>query len=328
LKKKFDWRAPLLFALLTFLLLIVAYLGAGYLVYVSLTRVQARCESPFLEGKRDNTPSSFFARYGDSDLIVDDEPYRMPEYETVEFLARDEDIQIRGWFVPSEAESKQVVIVVHGLRMCRHDPTVLIPAGMLHRNDFNVLLIDLRNHGDSQITDGRTAAGNREFRDILGAFDWLLARGYESGHIGILGISLGGGASLIAFGAEPQVAAIWVDSTFADIREVLEDELKRNHYPSLVANAGDIVARIAGINLTEYSPLISIQNHHDRPIFITHGTDDLRLKVNFAQDLFAAAGSHAELWLVPELDHVEAIYRIPDEYEKRMVRFFEGTLGN
>lgn len=317
---------PYMLGLVIFLL-IISYLGGGYLVYDSLTRVQANCESRFMDDKRDNTPAAFFARYGDSDLIVDDEPYRMSDYETIEFSARDEDITIHGWFVPTETESEQVVIVVHGLRMCRRDPTVLIPAGMLHRNNFNVLLIDLRNHGDSDVTDGRTAAGNREFRDILGAFDWLVSQGYEAEHIGIVGISLGGGASLIAFGEEPEIAAIWLDSTFADIRETVEDELARNGYPLLLISASDLIANMTGINLAEYSPLESIQNHQERPIFLTHGTGDLRLKVEFAQDLFAAAGSKAELWLVPDFDHVEAIYRISDEYEERLVAFFKGALG-
>jgi uncharacterized protein len=326
LRKRLMSYLPYISALVI-LILIIGYFGAGYLIYDSLTRVQARCESPFMDGKRDNTPAAFFARYGDSDLIVNDEPYRMSNYESVEFLARDEDITIRGWFVPSATESEQVVIVVHGLRMCRRDPTVLIPAGMLYRNGFNVLLIDLRNHGDSDVTDGRTAAGNREFRDILGAFDWLVAQDYEAENIGIVGISLGGGASLIAFGEEPQIAAIWVDSTFADIREAAEDELTRNGYPTILMGASDFVANAAGINLAEYSPLESIQNNQERPIFLTHGTGDLRLKVDFSQDLYAAAGSNAELWLIDGLDHVEAIYRIPDEYEQGLVAFFEGALG-
>ena len=44
---------------------------------------------------------------------------------------------------------------------------------MLHRAGFGVLLIDLRNHGASDIDNGRWAGGSKEFLDALGAWDWL-----------------------------------------------------------------------------------------------------------------------------------------------------------
>ena len=45
---------------------------------------------------------------------------------------------------------------------------MLTPAGMLWRNGFNVLLIDLRDTGDSTFQDGRSTIGNEEHRDVLG----------------------------------------------------------------------------------------------------------------------------------------------------------------
>ena len=68
-----------------------------------------------------------------------------------------------------------VVIVTHGLNGCKCDPNALTVAGMLHRNGFNVLLYDMRNHGQSDIDNGRAAIGNKEFQDVLGAWDWLIA---------------------------------------------------------------------------------------------------------------------------------------------------------
>jgi uncharacterized protein len=305
---------------------VVVVMGAGYYIYDSLTQIPPRCEGAAMNDKRENTPAAFFARYAETDLIVDDTPYRMPNYEDVEFSARGDDLTIRGWFVPSETPSENVVIVVHGLRVCRRDPTVLLPAGMLHRNGFNVLLLDLRNHGDSDIQDGRTSAGNREYRDILGAFDYLVVQGYAPEHIGLVGISLGGGAAVIAFGEEPQLAALWVDSTFSDIRLAVESELARNNYPSFLANAAGLVSQFTGVNLFERSPLQAMANSGNRPVFIAHSRGDLRLSYTFAESLYAAAGENVELWLVDNFDHVEAIYRIPEEYEQRLAGFFGQAL--
>jgi uncharacterized protein len=311
---------------LILVIIFLAFLAGGYFIYDSLTQIPPRCEGQAMKDKRENSPAAFFARYAETDLIVDDTPYRMPDYQDVSFSARGDEITIRGWFIPSDTASDNVVIVVHGLRVCRRDPTVLLPAGMLHRNGFNVLMIDLRNHGDSDIQDGRTSAGNREYRDILGAFDWLVAQGYSPEHIGLVGISLGGGAAVIAFGEEPQLAALWVDSTFSDIRLAVEGELSRNGYPTILANAAGLISQLTGVNLLERSPLQAMANNANRPVFIAHSRGDLRLSYSFGESLYAAAGNNAELWLVDGLDHVEAIYRIPEEYEARLLGFFGEAL--
>src|SRR5690349_12045407 len=118
------------------ILIFLAFVVGGYFIYDSLTRIPPRCEGVAMNDKRENTPAAFFARYSETELIVDDTPYRMPSYQDVEFSARGDNLTIRGWFIPSDTPSENVVIVVHGLRVCRRDPTVLLPAGMLHRNGF------------------------------------------------------------------------------------------------------------------------------------------------------------------------------------------------
>ncbi|HLO35912.1 MAG TPA: alpha/beta fold hydrolase, partial [Candidatus Deferrimicrobium sp.] len=108
-----------------------------------------------------------------------------------------------------------MVILVHGYNACRRDWTVLLPAGMLHQAGFGVVVPDLRNHGDSDIDDGRWAGGAKEYRDVLGAFDWLRAHGVPGERIGIFGASLGAATATIATGEEPGVAALWADSSYA-----------------------------------------------------------------------------------------------------------------
>ena len=63
------------------------------------------------------------------------------------------------------------MILVHGLGGCKNAIDVLVPAGMLWRHGFSVLLIDLRNIGESDFVDGRSTAGNVEYQDVLGAWD-------------------------------------------------------------------------------------------------------------------------------------------------------------
>ena len=62
---------------------------------------------------------------------------------------------------------------------------MLLAAGMLHKAGMAVLLIDLRNHGDSTVVNGRYAAGTREYRDVLGGWDWLVAQGHPAARTGV-----------------------------------------------------------------------------------------------------------------------------------------------
>ena len=98
------------------------------------------------------------------------------------------------------------MILVHGLKSCRRDENVLMPAGMLRRHGFGVLLIDLRDHGDSDDEDLRFAGGTEEYLDVLGAWDWLAAQGVPKDRIGILGMSFGAATTVIAGGEEPRRA--------------------------------------------------------------------------------------------------------------------------
>ena len=99
---------------------------------------------------------------------------------------RDAGIEVAGWWIPAAASPSgapaPTVIVVHGFTACRHDHAVLLPAGMLYMHGFSVLLVDLRDHGDSTREDGRFAGGDpargpfMEPADIGGAVIYTLSQ--------------------------------------------------------------------------------------------------------------------------------------------------------
>jgi len=72
------------------------------------------------------------------------------EYESVSFLSRDDELTLRGWYL-SANDSEQVIIVVHGGDENRVDPSIGIldiAAGLVNHG-YNVLMFDLRGHGES-----------------------------------------------------------------------------------------------------------------------------------------------------------------------------------
>lgn len=309
-------------AVVLILLAGAGYMVGGYIVFDRSTRVEAHCGGRFTG----NTPASFT-----SDQL-DTTPYLMPSYEEVSFPSRgDSGVTISAWWVPGSSADAPAVIEVHGLGSCKRSPTVLLPAGMLHRHGYAVLLIDLRNEGDSTVTNGRFAGGVTEYKDALGAWDWVRsAKGVPASHIGLAGMSMGAASALIAIGQEPGVAAVWEDSSFSDIDVAISDEVARNGYPTFLAPAAILVGRLEGVDITSMGPLDAMAKLNGRPIAIIHGTADTRMPIKHAYALIQAVKDHGGnpfVWLVDGVDHTQAVYKQPAEYERRLAEFLGPAIG-
>lgn len=311
----------------------VVYLGIGVYVYNTVSSVEAHCDARPGEGAY--TPSAFAAPADETRAQADMSGYEMSAYQEVQFPSRDDKLTIDGFYVPAQGVDEATapsVILVHGLNDCKRRPFILMPAGMLNRAGFNVLMIDLRDHGDSQIEDGRFAAGTEEYRDVLGAWDWLVnEKHFPPGRIGLYGTSLGAATVIIAAGEEPRVAAVWEDSSYSDIQVAIRAELARYGIPAFMAPAAVLMGKlIAGDDIAQRTPLDEVKKLDGRPIFITHGDADKRLSVQYAYDLsdaVRASGGTVEPWIVHGSGHIDAMFDDTAEYEQKLVAFFKDSLG-
>jgi uncharacterized protein len=243
------------------------------------------------------------------------------------------DVSIAAWWIPSSVGARTpAVILIHGQYSCRHEAEILLAAGMLHRHGYATLLIDLRDHGDSSVEDGRYAGGTEEFADALGAWDWLRARGLPAEHIGLLGISMGAATALIATAEDRRIAAVWGDSSFADIGAMIRDELTLEGVPTWIEPGAVIAGRIiAGDDVTARSPLAAAADLDGRPIFITHGGADTHIKPAYSLQLaeaIRAEGGTVEPWIIPGAEHTRGITIETTAYEARLIAFFDRALGH
>ena len=312
-------------------LVLVGYGVASVIVYERLTSI-----GPCPAAWASNSPSRFTMSGPDGLQLVghhdfDAGPYQMPPPEDVRISSRVAGIELAGWFIAAADPGAPVVVVVHGRGACRRDPTALLPTGMLHRNGFAVLMVDLREHGESTIEDGHFAAGTEEYDDILGAWDWLRAtRSVAPDRIGLAGVSLGAATALIAAGRERGLAGVWADSSHADLPEFIRDELARQGYPTFL-DIGAVVAgrMLRGDNLAAVSPLDGVRMFAGRRLFITHGEADVVIDVRHGHELVAAAhagGTAPGTWFVPDSGHTLAMVDQAAEYERRIVEFFRTAL--
>ena len=137
-------------------------------------------------------------------------------YEDVWLKARGEELTIAAWHIPAE-QATRAIILAHGVGGCRgHDYSLssLHLVTELVESGFTVLMIDLRGHGESDAA--WMTYGMSERRDVLGAVDWLLERGYQPGSIGVLGLSMGGVAGLGAACEDRAIAALNNENACAD----------------------------------------------------------------------------------------------------------------
>lgn len=310
--------------LIVLVLAIVGYVGVGTVVANTLMTITDHCSTE--SENYTNVPESF-VKWDGTPLP---EHWIEETYNAVEFSPRgDTSIRLNGWhLLANEDKATPTVIIVHGLGTCKQHAPNLMTANMLLDGGFNVFILDLREHGASQRLDGRFTAGIEEHLDPLGAYDWLVNEyGTPSDKVAIMGFSLGAGTSSMAFAKEQQLVALWADSPFANLPLTIQYELDRLGIPTFLSGSGIVMARILyGVDLSTANTEDAFGTQRNgRAVYLTHGTADERLSVDFSHRLTEIAQQtdpSFEPWLVEGMGHVEAVWEFTDEYETRLVTFF------
>ena len=128
--------------------------------------------------------------------------------------------------------------------------------------------------------------------------------------------------------ASVAMAATWEDSGFADLVQVLRyQEADRGLWPILV-DLAVLVSRLRGERFAT-RPVDALDNLAGRPIAIVAGEADHYIPFEQAQQIVAAAEAHgrATVWILPGVGHTGAMDHAPAEYQRRMLAFFDGSLG-
>jgi dipeptidyl aminopeptidase/acylaminoacyl peptidase len=315
------------------LFFILIYYGIGFYLANKILKIDPTCG--LHEGSLPNTWSTF-VDHQDYSVLARSQlrknfpfaEYHINKWQEVYFPSRENNIKISGWFF-NYFPDRPIVIVVHGLfpnGKCKPESNLV--ASLLLKNNINVLTIDLRNYGNSSSVSKYENLGLSEYLDVLGAFDFLNQNGFKKYEIGLLGISLGGTSTIFAAKNEPSIKAIWLDSSLAEFKLILKDEVARYGLPHdfgpAVSFAGKILTGIDPIKLSPAFSLTKNQNY-----FFTHGDKDKRVlphHFSFFQKHVKEKNINGSFWLVKNSYHVDAMFKYPDEYGDRMRIFFEKNL--
>ncbi|MDP2948210.1 MAG: alpha/beta fold hydrolase [Chloroflexota bacterium] len=138
--------------------------------------------------------------------------------EDVYFASRD-GTRLHGLHLVGQPEFP-ALLLCHGYFKSLAEPFQL--ACDLNRLGYHLFLIDFRACG---LSGGRyTTVGYREVSDVLGAVDYLRAR-LGDGAIGVVGISMGAVAAIMAAADCLDIGAMVVDSAYADLESAIEEKI-------------------------------------------------------------------------------------------------------
>lgn len=251
------------------------------------------------------------------------------QYEDVEFVSRGGNVTLSGWYIPGE-DKGPTLIFVHGIGGVRSADNLVELASRLAARGFNVLMFDLRCHGES---GGEfVSAGYFERQDVLGAFDFLVGRGVSPDGIGILGVSMGAATTVLAAAEDPSICALVADSPYAKASDLIAQETARKTvFPKWLAPiflpGVQLTARMLhGIDIGALVPEEAVKTL-DYPIMVIHGTADTRIPSEHGTRVYHAAHPESSIWLVPDLDHVDAFSTYPEEYVERVADYFDAQLA-
>ena len=204
---------------------------------------------------------------------------------------------------------------------------------------FHVLVFDLRGHGRSG--GDRIGFGWFERRDVGAALDLLLGRGFRPGRIGIHGTSYGGAVALVSAAAMPELGAVVADSAFADIRDMMQGQIKRRipWFPFVSAFAPGITLMgqlLYRLDFDVMAPERAVPDIAPRPILFIHGSEDPVTPVAHAYRLKAASrNAQDELWILEGLGHTQGVrtgkmYKdsspMREAFLEKVVAFFDKSL--
>ncbi|MDG1995699.1 MAG: alpha/beta hydrolase [Emcibacteraceae bacterium] len=241
------------------------------------------------------------------------------DVETIELLSRNDNVTLSGRWLSDEEQSR-VVVMTHGLEECLSDARFIAAARLFHEADFSVLMVEMRNHGTSERTNGLHGFGSLAALDLLGAWDWVKKKGYSKENIAVYGQSLGGAAALHAGILEPVIATIVADSPMTRIDWVLSDGGAPEPFISLLK----LIGNLHGFNLWR-DPADGFLNDTKQRVLVIHSITDNVTPVKHARYL-VDNNIFADTKIVIEVDdtpHVALAIDHPAMFEEIVIKFIE-----
>ena len=236
-------------------------------------------------------------------------------------LTTADNLELQGWWQPSQ--NGAVILLLGGLGGNRD--AMLAEASLLASRGYGVLTLDYRHCAGAAAT-----VGYREVAELEAMRDFALSQP-DSEWLGVLGFSVGGTTAIRGAARMPEIQAVIAEGNYANFY----DELTAAHAPPLslqwqVQRLVIFFFRLrTGINPRQISPLEDLPGIAPRPLLLIHGEQEAwRTRAQRQLDAaLSAENSQASLWIVPGAGHGAYRSLHQEEYDRRIVDFFDSAHG-
>jgi dipeptidyl aminopeptidase/acylaminoacyl peptidase len=227
-------------------------------------------------------------------------------------------LPLQAWY--ASPQNGAVVILLPGWGGARDG--MLLEAGILARHGYGLLMTEMRS---CPHPSGLTTMGHYEALDLVEAVTWVLDQP-DADHVGALGYSLGGVVALLGAARDDRIEATVAEGGFYDLTADITDQdrdippLKRLMYLTNPL----FFRRTTGVSTRSISPISVIHQIAPQSVLLIYGEHEVG--PGHALEQYEAAGQPKDLWIVPNCGHGGYIHAAPDEWEQRIVTFFDRAL--
>ncbi|HTE46670.1 MAG TPA: alpha/beta fold hydrolase [Gemmatimonadaceae bacterium] len=217
------------------------------------------------------------------------------------------------------------VLLLHGVGANR--AAMLGRAQFLHNDGFTVLAPDFQAHGESP--GEHVTFGARESLDAAAAMAYLREI-MPAERVGVIGVSMGGAATLLGPGPISANAFV-LESVYPTIRQAVSDRLATWFGPFsgigrwFTSPVIGIVGSEIGVSENDLQPISRIGSI-GAPLLLISGTDDRYTPLAEAESLYAHAPARKSFWAVVGAGHEDLHDYVRSEYERRVGGFLARCL--
>ena len=303
------------------IILLVAYVFVG--IYTGMSVATARNYDP----DTTNSPKSWTLGHMEKDLRLFKPDISESDWSPFFISVEYEDHYVDGqrgelhlqWF--QKNTDFKTVIMFPGSKLHNKSSPGLLVAGMFLKHDFNVIMAEYTDHGQSDTDDGLRNFGTHEKYDCVDIWDYVVNTGISEESIYVYGQSMGGTLGLI-LSQYRACSLVITDSAPVNMEELLHGVYEVGKIPWLYPICSSLTAfylRNKRVWLPDLVPnpncrYLMIYNESDIMVNIKHlhKFDELAKKGIIKSEIFSG-------------DHMGGPFLETERYMKTIVDFFYGN---
>lgn len=268
------------------------------------------------------------------------------QYEDISLRSSD-DVPLKGWFVPAKEGKKDRLVVVtnpmpfsrygyskdhQGLfKITKREVELLKPVKHLHDHGYDVVIIDLRNHGESGVgTGGYCTVGMEEWRDVVALLHWIGDHeDLAEKKMGFFAQCTGANAVIKAMAEESELFenASCLFALQPVSSDVFTKQILKNQYPlfkGLYKGINENVRGATGLYLEDMTPKPYLK-HVKVPVIVAQTEKDPWTLKSDIEEMYELLEEPKELLWLPGEERFDG-YRYFGDQPEKLLAFFDEYL--